>query len=175
MSEHAEQDAVEAARDDFIAGWGAIGSSWGVSRTMAQIHALLMTTEKSMSTDMVMESLAISRGNANTNLRELVHWGLLRPVLMKGERKEYFEAEKDPWRIFRIIVRERKRRELDPAVEVLKACVRKTEGLDSPDAQAIHRQACELRSFLADASSIMNRVAESDQNLIFTLLMKALK
>lgn len=170
-----EQDTVEAARDDFIAGWGAIGSSWGVSRTMAQIHALLMTSDKAMTTDMVMESLSISRGNANTNLRELVHWGLLRPVLMKGERKEYFEAEKDPWRIFRLIVRERKRREIDPAVEVLKTCVRKVESVDSPEAKAIHRQACELRNFLSDASGIMNRVSESEQNLIFSLLMKALK
>jgi DNA-binding transcriptional regulator GbsR (MarR family) len=128
-----------------------------------------------MSTDMVMEALSISRGNANTNLRELVLWGLLRPVLMKGERKEFFEAEKDPWKICRIIVRERKRRELDPAVEVLKGCVAKTEDLESDEARAIHRQACELRDFLADASAIMNRLAEAEQKLIFSLLMKALK
>ena len=90
MSEHAEQDAVEAARDDFIAGWGAIGSSWGVSRTMAQIHALLMTTEKSMSTDMVMESLAISRGNANTNLR----WPFRRQRQQQSHNKPYIMCVK---------------------------------------------------------------------------------
>ena len=77
----------EKARDEFVAQWGALGSHWGINRTMAQIHALLMTAPEPMHTDEIMERLRVSRGNANTNLRELVGWGLIRVVLKKGERR----------------------------------------------------------------------------------------
>ena len=88
----AEAVQLAAARDEFVTQWGAIGSAWGINRTMAQIHALLIITPSALTTDEVMEELKISRGNAHTNLRELVGWGLVRSVVRKGERKEYFEA-----------------------------------------------------------------------------------
>ncbi len=92
--------SLDDVKDDFIAQWGAFGSQWGINRTMAQIHALLMVVPDAMNTDEVMDNLRISRGNAHTNLKELVNWGLVRIIVKKGERKEYFEAEKDVWRIF---------------------------------------------------------------------------
>src|SRR5689334_8003705 len=98
---------LETARDEFVTQWGLMGSSWGINRTMAQIHALLMITPRAMTTDEVMAELKISRGNAHMNLRELVGWGLVRNLSRKGERKEYFEAEKDVWMMFCIIVRGR--------------------------------------------------------------------
>ena len=79
-------DRLEQAREEFIAQWGAMGTQWGINRTMAQIHALLMTAAEPMSTDEVMEALEISRGNAHANLKELVAWGLLRVVVKKGEQ-----------------------------------------------------------------------------------------
>ena len=87
----ATDDFIEA-KDDFIAQWGALGTSWGISRTMAQVHALLMISPEPISTDQCMEELQISRGNAHTNLKERVGWGLLKIVVKKGERKELFEA-----------------------------------------------------------------------------------
>ena len=90
-----EAAKLREVRDGFVAQWGVMGSHWGINRTMAQVHALLMTSPDAMSTDEVMEELSISRGNAHTNLKELVNWGLLRIVIRKGERKEYFEAELD--------------------------------------------------------------------------------
>ncbi|MCB1210760.1 MAG: ArsR family transcriptional regulator, partial [Verrucomicrobiales bacterium] len=81
---------LDKARDEFVTQWGALGSAWGINRTMAQIHALLMTSPNPLSTDEVMEQLAASRGNAHTNLKELVNWGLVRIVTRKGERREYF-------------------------------------------------------------------------------------
>ena len=102
----ADTRPLDEVRDDFIAQWGAFGSQWVINRTMAQIHALLMTGTEALSTDEVMENLGISRGNAHTNLKELVNWGLIRIVTRKGERKEYFEAELDVWEIFRRIVTE---------------------------------------------------------------------
>ena len=89
----ADSDKLKKSRDEFVSQWGALGTQWGINRTMAQIHALLMTAPGSISTDEVMEQLEISRGNAHTNLKELVAWGLIRIVVKKGERREFFEAE----------------------------------------------------------------------------------
>ena len=113
------------ARDQFVSQWGVMGSAWGVNRTMAQIHALLITAPAALSTDHIMQDLKISRGNAHSNLRDLVSWGLVRSVVRKGERKEFFEAEKDVWKMFCIIIRERRRREMRPAQAVLKECLSK--------------------------------------------------
>ena len=103
----ANANELARVREDFISQWGAMGGAWGINRTMAQIHALLLVTEEPLSTDDVMARLEISRGNAHGNLRELVSWGLVRSVMIRGERREYFEAEKDIWTIFCIIARER--------------------------------------------------------------------
>src|SRR5438105_1664593 len=118
---------LRQARDEFVTQWGTMGSAWGINRTMAQIHALLITSPAAMSTDETMEDLKISRGNAHGNLRDLVSWGLIRSVVRKGERKEFFEAEKNVWKIFCIIIRERRRRELRPAMDVLKECAGRTK------------------------------------------------
>src|SRR5690606_15261405 len=108
MSAHDE--TLKQAREEFVTQWGALGTQWGINRTMAQIHALLMTSPEPLSTDEVMEQLDVSRGNAHTKPKELVAWGLVRSVGKKGGRKEFFEAEKDVWKMFSIITRERKRR-----------------------------------------------------------------
>src|SRR6266481_5615409 len=105
-NEKSELRTLRGARDEFVTQWGAIGSAWGINRTMAQIHALLITAPAALSTDEIMEELKISRGNAHSNLRDLVSWGLVRSVVRKGERKEFFEAEKDVWKMFCIIIRE---------------------------------------------------------------------
>ncbi len=110
---------LEAAREQFVAAWGQMGSAWGISRTMAEVHALLFITGEPMNTDDVMSRLAISRGNASMSLRALVEWGLISRVHKRGDRKEYFGAEQDPWSIFRIVVRERLRRELHPLIAML--------------------------------------------------------
>ena len=94
---------LSEARDQFVSQWGVIGSAWGVNRTMAQIHALLITAPSALNTDDIMQELRISRGNAHSNLRDLVSWGLVRSVVRKGERKEFFESLSDVWEIFSII------------------------------------------------------------------------
>jgi DNA-binding transcriptional regulator GbsR (MarR family) len=107
------------AKAKFIADWGRFGTNWGINRTMAQIHALLLVSPDALSAEEVMGQLAISRGNANMNLRELIDWGLVQKVIVPGERKEFFTAEKDIWKVARQIVKERKKRELDQMVPVL--------------------------------------------------------
>src|SRR5260221_11188689 len=109
------------AKAQFIANWGRFGTNWGINRTMAQIHALLLVSPDHLSADEVMEQLSISRGNANMNLRELMDWGLVEKVIVPGERKEFFTAEKDIWKVAQQIVKERKKRELDLMIPWLKA------------------------------------------------------
>jgi|JI10StandDraft_1071094.scaffolds.fasta_scaffold320109_2 DNA-binding transcriptional regulator GbsR (MarR family) len=150
---------LAAARDEFVTQWGALGSAWGINRTMAQIHALLMTSADPLSTDEVMEQLAASRGNAHTNLKELVNWGLVRIVTRKGERREYFEAEKDVWKMFVTISKERKRRELDPALGVLRSCAEQTKDETSPEGKAFHAQMQELEEFVAFSGKVADVVA----------------
>ncbi|TDU70950.1 DNA-binding transcriptional regulator GbsR (MarR family) [Prosthecobacter fusiformis] len=149
----------ETSREEFIAQWGALGSNWGINRTMAQIHALLMTAPESMHTEEIMERLQVSRGNANTNLRELVGWGLVRGVVKKGERREYFEAEKDVWKMFITIARERKRRELDPALSVLKNCAEQTKEEPAGPGKDFHKQMKELQEFVEFGMKVSDTVS----------------
>jgi DNA-binding transcriptional regulator GbsR (MarR family) len=167
-------DPLAAARDQFIAQWGAMGGAWGINRTMAQVHALLMTSPAPLTTDDVMAELKISRGNAHQNLRELVGWGLVRSVIRKGERKEFFESEKDVWRMFCIVARERQRREIDPALRALRACEEQTRGLRGEKALAFNRQIKALAEFLAQGQSLVERVAASEQSAVMPLMLRLL-
>jgi len=150
--------SLDEVRDNFISQWGAFGSHWGINRTMAQIHALLMTGLEALSTDEVMAKLSVSRGNAHTNLKELVSWGLVRIVVKKGDRKEYFDAERDVWKIFTIILRERQRREIDPALDLLRNCQEETKCLEGAEAEAFRNQVKELENFVSFARNLGNKV-----------------
>ena len=171
----AEAAKLGAARDEFITQWGAMGSAWGINRTMAQIHALLLVTDRPLSTDEIMEDLRISRGNANMNLRDLAGWGLIRSVIRKGERREYFEAEKDVWKMFCTIVRERKRREIRPAINVLKDCIERTDDLTSAEAVAFTRQTRALCEFMEMADGVLSKVVRSQESSIVPWALKFLK
>jgi DNA-binding transcriptional regulator GbsR (MarR family) len=175
MKETKSASPLQDARDEFVSQWGAIGSAWGINRTMAQIHALLITASGPLSTDDVMAELKISRGNAHSNLRDLVSWGLVRSVVRKGERKEFFEAEKDVWRMFCIVIRERRRRELRPALAVLKDCSERTKTLKGSDALAFNKQLNALSDFLKLADSVITKLSQSEQSKMIPWAFKFLK
>ena len=107
------------AKKQFISSWGAFGTHWGINKTMAQIHALLMISAEPVTQDDLMDQLSISRGNVNMNIRDLINWGLVDRVIIPGERKEYFTAEKDIWKVATQIIKERKKRELEPMLKLL--------------------------------------------------------
>jgi len=111
--------ALRASQDRFIAVWGQMGGAWGISRTMAEVHALLYITADPMCTDDIMERLQISRGNASMSLRSLQDWSIVSRAHKRGDRKEYYQAEQDVWAMFRAIVRERVKREADPLLASL--------------------------------------------------------
>lgn len=172
---NASDSPLAAARLEFVSQWGVLGSAWGISRTMAMLHALLLTSPEPLSTDEAMEALAISRGNANTNLRELASWGLVRRVLRPGERRDYFEAEKDVWKIFCTVVRERKRREVDPTLAVLRECAARTAALRGAEAHAFTQLMQALVELVELAAGVMDRVAASERSKIVPAVLKLFK
>jgi DNA-binding transcriptional regulator GbsR (MarR family) len=170
----ATDQKLKKARDEFVAQWGALGTQWGINRTMAQIHALLMTAPDPLTTDEVMEELEISRGNAHANIKELVAWGLLRVVVRKGERRDFFEAEKDVWKIFTTVARERKRREIDPALQVLRNCAEESREIDTPEGRAFFEQMRQLEEFVDFASRMADRIASMKHGFAVQMATKLL-
>jgi len=130
------ETGMTGAMSLFIRRWGEMAATWGISRTMAEIHALLYLSTEPLCTDDVMDRLEVSRGSASTNLRQLVNWGLVHRVHRRGDRKEYFDAEKDVWQMFDTIIRERRRREVQPIVETLERCVEMIEEAPPPTDRA---------------------------------------
>jgi DNA-binding transcriptional regulator GbsR (MarR family) len=143
------------AKQHFISSWGAFGTHWGINRTMAQIHALLLISPDPMTQDDIMQELDISRGNTNMNIRELINWRLVERVLLPGERKEYFSAEKDIWKVVKQIVKERKKRELEPMLQLLD----KLEEVDG-DKKDKH-----VKTFVDTVSSIKKLGRQADKTL----------
>lgn len=107
----------------FVLHWGEMGTRWGINRTVAQVHALLFLSEQALPADEIAATLGIARSNASTSLRELQNWGIVRVVHVLGDRRDHFESMKDVFAMFRVIARERKRREIDPTVELLQQCI----------------------------------------------------
>lgn len=123
-----QPDALDRSKALFIRRWGEMGGYWGINRTMAELHALLYISAEPLCTDDIMEALQISRGNTSMNIRQLVDWGLVSRIHHKGDRKEYFAAETDVWEMFQTIVRERRRREVEPIIETINRCREMVEG-----------------------------------------------
>jgi DNA-binding transcriptional regulator GbsR (MarR family) len=143
------------AKQQFISSWGAFGTHWGINRTMAQIHALLLISPDPLTQDDIMEELNISRGNTNMNIRELINWGLVERVILPGERKEFFTAEKDIWKVVKQIVKERKKRELEPMMQLLDR-LEDVEG-DKKDKK--------VKTFVDTVSSIKRLGLQADKTL----------
>lgn len=114
---------LSKAQERFVLHWGEMGSRWGINRSMAQIHALLYLSPEPLNAEQLTETLAVARSNVSTSLRELQGWGIVRVVHVFGDRRDHFESEGDVWALFRRILDERKRREIDPTVAALKECL----------------------------------------------------
>ncbi len=132
---------LEKAQDLFVLEWGRMSSSWGINRTMAQIHALLFVTGRPLEVNEIMDRLQISRGNASMNLRELMDWGIVRRFRQPGDRKDTYVSETDPYQMFLRVVRERKRREIDPTSDAIREVIGKLPESDpNPDTQNLRRR-----------------------------------
>src|ERR1700745_3328598 len=123
----------------YILHWGEMGTRWGINRTVAQIHALLFLSPQPLAADEIAKTLNVARSNVSTSIRELEGWGIVRPVHVLGERREHYEALKDVWEMFRIIVEQRKRREVDPTLQLLRSCLDELRRENNPDAYVQER------------------------------------
>ena len=163
------------AKHQFIASWGAFGTQWGINRTMAQIHALLMVSAEPITQDNIMEQLNISRGNVNMNIRDLITWGLVDRILLSGERKEYFSAEKDIWKVATQIIKERKKRELDPMMKLL-ATLEDIEGdKKDKDVKQFIDTVSGIRKFGKKADQMLDVMTKADESWFLTGMMKIFK
>lgn len=163
------------AKDKFIQTWGTLGSSWGISRTMAQVHALLLISPDPLSTEEVMEELKISRGNANMTIRDLIDWGLVYKELKAGERREYFRAEKDIWKVAKQIIKERRRREIEPVLGVLED-LKKMEGNKADKKhKALVDAVTNIESVVEKADFALERAIKLDENALVGALFKLFK
>ncbi len=139
--------ALTPAAKQFVVHWGEMGTRWGVNRTVAQIHALLFISADPLNAEQIADTLIVARSNVSTSLKELQGWGLVKVVHLLGDRRDYFEPIKDPWDMFRVILDERKRREIDPTLESLEACVNESAGQSANEKYAHERMHELLRFF----------------------------
>ena len=140
---------LDEAKIKYIQTWGSLATNWGINKTMAQVHALLLVSTKPLSAEDIMETLKISRGNVNMNVRALIDWGIVSKEFVVGERKEFFVADKDIWELFKQITKERKKREIEPVLKVL-------EDLQKVDDNT--EEGMQFKKVLSDLSSVTNTV-----------------
>lgn len=163
------------AKQQFIHSWGVLGSQWGINRTMAQVHSLLLISSKPLSTDDIMEELSISRGNANMNIRDLMDWGLIDKVIVPGDRKEYFSAEKDIWKVATRIMYQRKKKELDPMLKVLNQLTEIEGDKRNADVKAFTEAIENIKKFAGQAEKTMDVMIKAEENWFWGNFLKLFK
>ena len=166
---------LNEARQQFISSWGAFGTQWGINRTMAQIHALLLISSQPLTQDEIMEQLTISRGNVNMNIRELISWNLVDRVIVPGERKEHFTAEKDMWKVATLIIRERKKRELDPMMKMLAGLENIDGDKKDKDTKDFLETLSNIRKLGTTADKMLNATIKAEENWFTANFLKLFK
>jgi DNA-binding transcriptional regulator GbsR (MarR family) len=134
-----EATALSPIAEKFVLHWGEMGSRWGINRTVAQIHALLYLSPKPLNAEQIADTLGVARSNVSTSLRELQAWGIVRLAHVLGDRRDHFESMKDVWEMFRAITEQRKRRELDPTLALLRECAAEAQKAGAAEAHTRER------------------------------------
>ncbi|MGR3811740.1 GbsR/MarR family transcriptional regulator [Jiulongibacter sp. NS-SX5] len=165
---------LQEAKDKFIHTWGTLATQWGINRTMSQIHALLLLSPEALNADQIMAELQISRGNVNMNLRDLMSWGLIFKQLLPGERKEYFVAEKDIWKVARQIAKERRRREVEPIIGTMEDIKKELKG-DTEEKKEVLRIIEDISNVTQFADSTMEAILKSEENWLLSNFLKVFK
>lgn len=164
----------QEGKQKFIQAWGTLGSNWGINRTMAQVHALLLISAEPLCAETIMEELQISRGNANMNIRALIDWGLVFKELKPGQRKEFFVAEKDMWEIVKKVIQQRKKKELEPVLKVLEevSAVNPEDSIESAEFEKVIR---DITMFASKADAALDNLSKADQNWFVGTFLKMIK
>ena len=165
---------LEEAKLKYIQTWGSLATSWGINKTMAQVHALLLVSLNPLSADDIMEELKISRGNVNMNVRALIDWGIVNKEFVAGERKEFFVADKDIWELFKQVTKERKKREIEPVVKVLNELENDLTD-NSEEGKAFKKVIGDLSSVTTKVNGMLDKAIKADEHWLLSSFTKAMK
>lgn len=168
MTDH--NDALTPIQQKFILHWGEMGARWGINRTVAQVHALLFLSPRPLNAEEIASTLNVARSNVSTTLRDLQGWGIVRIVHVLGDRRDYFESMKDVWEMFRVIVDERKKRETDPVLMMLRDAVADAKKPGAADAYTRERLGDMLNFF-----EVMTAWVEQTRKLPTPAVMRIVK
>ena len=145
-------NTLTPVQQKFILHWGEMGTRWGINRTVAQVHALLFISPQPLNADDLVATLGVARSNVSTSLKELQGWGIVKMVHILGDKRDHFESLKDVWELFRVVLNERKRREIDPTTQMLNECIAEAEKNQAADAHT-REKLRELRDFFETTSA----------------------
>jgi DNA-binding transcriptional regulator GbsR (MarR family) len=171
MSQYHKMD-LQASKQKFIDTWGLLGSEWGINRSVAQVQALLLISTEPVSTDEIMETLTISRGNANMSLRQLLDYGIIYKKVIAGDRKDYFIAEKDVWKWAVKVAQLRRQREIDPVVTVLNELKAETKKDKTAEGKEFYKTVNDIQVFTEQLCSLSDKILNSNRG---EMLLKILK
>jgi DNA-binding transcriptional regulator GbsR (MarR family) len=160
---------LSAVQEKFILHWGEMGTRWGINRTVAQVHALLYLSPKPLNADDIVQALDVARSNVSTSLKELQGWGIVSRVHVRDDKRDHFESVKDVWTMFRIVLDERKKREIDPTLRVLRECLAEAEQDKATDAQTKERLRA-LSDFFTQTTEWYAQVREWPRSALVSLL-----
>ncbi len=162
-------------KEKFIQAWGTLGSSWGINRTMAQVHALLLISPEPLSTEEIMQELTISRGNTNMNVRALIDWGLVSKEYKSGERMEFFSAEKDIWKVATQVMKERRKRELEPVLKVLNEVSNIDGDKKDKNIKSFNESIGNIKGVVSKADKTIDAFIKADESWFAGSFLKLLK
>ena len=150
---------LTAVQEKFILHWGEMGARWGINRTVAQVHALLFLSPKPLNAEELTETLSVARSNVSNSIRELQSWGIVKLVHVMGDRRDHFESMKDPWEMFRVVLDERKKREVDPTLTMLREALIDLENEKQKDTHTMERLKS-LQDFFETTSAWYNQIRQ---------------
>ncbi len=150
---------LSPVQQKFVLHWGEMGTRWGINRTVAQIHALLYVSPKPLNAEEIAETLAVARSNVSTSLKELQSWRIVKLVHVLGDKRDHFESMKNVWDMFRVVLDERKRREIDPTISLLEECLQEAASGKDADRQTEERLR-ELHRFFQTTTAWYTQVAK---------------
>ena len=165
---------LEKAKLKYIHTWGSLATSWGINKTMAQVHALLLVSNEPLSAEDIMSTLKISRGNVNMNVRALIDWGIVGKEFVAGVRKEFFVADKDIWELFKQVTKERKKREIEPVLKVLEELKNDVED-NTEEALQFKTLMNDLSAVTSTVNGILDKAIKADEHWLLSNFTKLIK
>ncbi len=162
-------NALTKTEEAFILHWGQMGTQWGINRTVAQVHALLYLSEKPLNAEEICEILNVARSNVSTSLKELTGWGIVKKTAILGDKRDHFASVKDVWELARIIAVERKKREIDPTLSVIRECIQEAEQ-DQETSESTTERLKNMYEFLEVTTAAFDRVSNLPTPLLKGML-----